>query len=199
MWKAIHSTDLARDMHFGNTYQNELERVDINSLHTQTNLNTVTWYYHRAYDNGRSSDKLRSKYLFETCYSVKKSCQIFTTCSVTITKWLELEDLELLQKMHLLTSSLEDYLPSKKRILSVAVMEKWIRDNDRTLCTASWLSYEKVDREYVSVMKCSVCIRYKHKLVGCRNFSSAFIDGSKTFALPLSKIMLNPTCIKEPC
>lgn len=41
------------------------------------------------------------------------------------------------------------------------------------------LTYEQLNRECVRCLKCSVCIRFRDKLVTCRNYSSAFIDGSQ--------------------
>ena len=51
-------------------------------------------------------------------------------------------------------SSSEDYPPIKKRALAVRTFEKWIRENDKLFNTRTWLVYEKVDREFVSSMKC---------------------------------------------
>ena len=76
-------------------------------------------------------------------------------------------------------SSSEDYPPTKKRALAVRTFEKWIRENDKLFNTHTWLVYEKVDREFVSSMKYKVCVQFKDKLVSCRNFSAAFIEGSR--------------------
>ena len=51
-------------------------------------------------------------------------------------------------------------------------------ENDKDLDTATWLKFEKLDRQTVATLKCSVCIRYEDKLYGCRHFNSAFINGS---------------------
>ena len=77
------------------------------------------------------------------------------------------------------TSSSEDYIPSKKRAMATRTIEKWIQENDKVLNTKTWLTYEKVDHESIASMKCSACIRYKNKLVSCRNFNPGFIDGSR--------------------
>ena len=68
--------------------------------------------------------------------------------------------------------------PPKKRGLRTTTVDKWIVESDKALNTATWLSYEKVNREFVASLKCKVCVQYKDKLFGCRNFSPAFIDGS---------------------
>ena len=33
---------------------------------------------------------------------------------------------------------------SKKRLVSVATVDKWVLDHDKTLNTATWLTYEKL-------------------------------------------------------
>ena len=40
-----------------------------------------------------------------------------------------------------------------------------------------WLSYDKANRDSVSVQKCSVCIRLQDKLRSDKNFNSAYILG----------------------
>ena len=54
-------------------------------------------------------------------------------------------------------------------------VDKWIVDNYKTLNTTTWLKYDKVDREYVATLKCSVCFRFKNKLCSARNYSPAFV------------------------
>ena len=43
----------------------------------------------------------------------------------------------------------------------------------------TWLCYEKADREHVSSLKCSICIRFLEKLLSQKNYNLAFITGSK--------------------
>ena len=71
-----------------------------------------------------------------------------------------------------------DLPPSKKRGLTMKTVDKWIVDNDKTLNTTTWLKYDKVDREYVATLKCSVCFRFNDKLRSARNYNSAFVVGS---------------------
>ena len=73
------------------------------------------------------------------------------------------------------SSSLRSDLQSKKRAVTVATVEKWIVDHDKTFNTATWM---KINRFQVSHLKYSVCERFVDKLRGCRNFSPAFIEGS---------------------
>ena len=71
-----------------------------------------------------------------------------------------------------------DLPPSKKRGLTMKTVDKWIVDNDKTLNTTTWLKYDKVDREYVATLKCSVCFRFNDKLRSARNYNSTFVVGS---------------------
>ena len=71
-----------------------------------------------------------------------------------------------------------DIPPSKKCGLTMKTVDKWIVDNDKTLNTTTWLKYDKVDREYVATLKCSVCFRFNDKLRSARNYNSAFVVGS---------------------
>ena len=66
---------------------------------------------------------------------------------------------------------------SKKRLVSVATVDKWVLDHDKTLNTATWLTYEKFDRHHVALLQCSVCKRFEERIKNSWNFSPAFIDG----------------------
>ena len=61
--------------------------------------------------------------------------------------------------------------PEKKRRVTVKTAEKWIRENDKEHNTATWLEFEKHDRDYIATLKCSVCIRFEEKLRSLRNFT----------------------------
>ena len=52
-------------------------------------------------------------------------------------------------------------------------------ENDKALNTSTWLTFEKLDRDHVAKLKCSVCARFKEKLRGCRNYNPAFVVGTK--------------------
>ena len=55
--------------------------------------------------------------------------------------------------------------PAKKRGISVeTVVQKWITESDREMSTSVWLKYEKADRNYVAMLKCSMCIQFNEKL-----------------------------------
>ena len=76
-------------------------------------------------------------------------------------------------------SSFDDSPPSKKRGVTARTVDKWIAENDRALNTTTWLQYDRVDREYIATLTCSVCIRFQDKLRGTRNYSPAYVEGSK--------------------
>ena len=67
----------------------------------------------------------------------------------------------------------------KKRGVTITTVEKWKRDYDKLLNTCVWLEYDKMDREYVSVLKCKVCKQFSDKIQSARNFNPAFINRSK--------------------
>ena len=69
-------------------------------------------------------------------------------------------------------------MAAKRRMVLTRTVDKWIAENDRTLSTTTWLTYERLNRECVQCLKWSVCIRFRDKLVTCRNYNSAFIEGS---------------------
>jgi len=65
--------------------------------------------------------------------------------------------------------------PRKKRGVTAKTVDKWITENDKTLNMSTWLQYDKADREYVTSLKCSMCIRFQDKLRGARNYNPAYI------------------------
>ena len=67
---------------------------------------------------------------------------------------------------------------SKKRLVSVATVDNWVLDHDKTLNTATWITYEKFDRHHLALLRCSVCKRFEERIKKSRNFSPAFIDGT---------------------
>ena len=69
--------------------------------------------------------------------------------------------------------------PRKKHLVTTTTVNKWIAENDKSLNTTSCLRYDVTDRTYVSSLKCSRCAQFSGQLKGVRNFSPAFIEGSK--------------------
>ena len=68
----------------------------------------------------------------------------------------------------------------KRRLVTASTVEKWKLDNDKTLNTATWLTYQTAhqSRDRVKTITCSVCTRFNGQLRGMRNYSPAFIDGT---------------------
>ena len=55
-----------------------------------------------------------------------------------------------------------------------------IANNDKVLSTSTWLKYDEdtAARGGVVALKCSVCCQFPNKLIGMRNYSAAYIEGS---------------------
>ena len=64
-------------------------------------------------------------------------------------------------------------------------VNKWIRENDKTLSTATWLKFDTdaANRGVVVALRCSVCKQFCDKLVGMRNYNSAYVEGSSNLRL----------------
>ena len=73
--------------------------------------------------------------------------------------------------------------PSVKQAVTIKSVDKWIAESDKQLSTTVWLCYNNADREHVSTLKCSICIQFQEKLCSHKNFSSAFILGSKNLCM----------------
>ena len=71
-----------------------------------------------------------------------------------------------------------DSKPSKKHAISIETVEKWIRENEKTLQMSMWLKYNKGRGGTVLLLKCEPCIRYREKIESCKNYNTAFILGS---------------------
>lgn len=77
-----------------------------------------------------------------------------------------------------------DPLPKKNqasRGVKAITCDKWIAENDADLSTSVWLKYErkKDDRTFVELLTCSVCVQHEEKVSSCKNYSDAFIIGSR--------------------
>ena len=73
----------------------------------------------------------------------------------------------------------DDVPQQKKRKVTVETVQKWIKESDKDFGTSAWLKYEKADREHVATLKCSVCVELNDKLLGMRNYDSAFVVSTK--------------------
>ena len=76
-------------------------------------------------------------------------------------------------------SSIAEVPPSKKRVFTVQTVEKWKLENEKAIGTALWLQHNKAaDRHHVSMLQCSVYVKFEKSIQSCRNFNPAFIHGS---------------------
>jgi hypothetical protein len=64
------------------------------------------------------------------------------------------------------------------RVAKLATVQNWLRDYDKDLQTLSWLQYDSTG-SVVTALKCLTCTRYEDKVRSCKNFSPAFIEGTK--------------------
>jgi len=67
-----------------------------------------------------------------------------------------------------------------KRAVQKSTADRWIAESDKTLNTSVWLTYntDRADRSRVVALKCSICARFRDRLVGRCNYSAAYIEGS---------------------
>ena len=78
------------------------------------------------------------------------------------------------------SSSSSDAIKKQKRQMTVSTFNRWQSQYNREHCTLAWLRCDKdtEDRKMVSTLWCAVCRKYEQFLVGHRNFSKAWIDGT---------------------
>ena len=67
-----------------------------------------------------------------------------------------------------------------KRAVQKSTVDRWMAESDKTLNTSVWLTYDtdRADRSRVVALKCSICARFRDRLMGRRNYSAAYIEGS---------------------
>ena len=39
----------------------------------------------------------------------------------------------------------------------IHMAHKWIAENEKEIATATWLTYERLDRDNVAALKCKIC------------------------------------------
>ena len=63
--------------------------------------------------------------------------------------------------------------PLAKRSFTVSTVHKWIRENNRSMQTMTWLKFKKCenDADHVASLSCSVCQEFDDRLRGLRNYS----------------------------
>ena len=78
------------------------------------------------------------------------------------------------------SSSASEQTP-KKRKVAVATYRKWREDFDKELKTVSWLDCDseiESGKTLVKRLKCSVCTRFRSRIMHRRNFSDRWIVGA---------------------
>ena len=69
--------------------------------------------------------------------------------------------------------------PTKKCAVCQKTVEKWIKENDRSLNTTVWLKFDSDSHDHVDMYSCKVCSQFKDiKLLGMRNYHPAFVEGT---------------------
>ena len=68
-------------------------------------------------------------------------------------------------------SKREQAPPSKKRAIVAKTVEKWKKEYNKELDTATWLCYEMEDHDHVLILNCCVCTQFRQKLEGMRNYN----------------------------
>ena len=73
------------------------------------------------------------------------------------------------------------FVPSEKRALSVSSVQKWIRENDKSMQTMTLLKFNRCEnnvRNHMMSLCCLVFQEFDDRLRGMRNYSAAFIIGA---------------------
>ncbi len=89
--------------------------------------------------------------------------------------------------------------PAKKRGVTARTVDKWIAENDKVLSTATWLTYNKVGREYVATLECSVCINYvpRTSCVALETSIQPLSSAQRNSEPPLSRTVPPGICTNE--
>ena len=72
-------------------------------------------------------------------------------------------------------------IESTKRTVTFSTYQKWRRDFDSELKTVTWMdcATETSDgKTYVTHLKCTICAKYKCRIIGRRNYSDRWITGA---------------------
>jgi hypothetical protein len=71
--------------------------------------------------------------------------------------------------------------PAKRRKVKHETYQKWVRQYDRECQTVTWLDCETAiegGAKLVTKLKCRICAKYKHRIVGRKNFSDKWVSGA---------------------
>ena len=76
-------------------------------------------------------------------------------------------------------------IPPKKRTIQKKTVQKWVSDYEKEYTTSAWLQFETQadDRNHVSLLKCSICARFRDKLISLKNFRDTFIEGTSNIRI----------------
>ena len=79
------------------------------------------------------------------------------------------------------SGSAEDAPDPKKRKVMYSTYQKWRRDFDRDCHTVPWLGCETEmagGKRWVKRLNCTICTKYKERIMGRRNYSERWITGA---------------------
>ena len=86
----------------------------------------------------------------------------------------------------------------KNHAISIETVEKWIRKNEKTLQTTSWLKYDKGRGGTVLSLKCKLCILGIKRRWKVAKFTAQLLSSAqRTFIRQLSKITQDQRCIRR--
>jgi len=80
-------------------------------------------------------------------------------------------------------SKTSDTSAEKKRKVSYSTFQKWQRELDRECKTVSWLdceTYVEGRTKVVRKLKCTVCTKFRSRILSRRNFSDRWISGAES-------------------
>ena len=76
--------------------------------------------------------------------------------------WQQVYSSGLISGCHKRSFSLSTAPASKKYLVSKKTVQKWIRDNDKSLSTLTWLNFEMdAHGDGVSLLRCKICYKFK--------------------------------------
>ncbi len=83
---------------------------------------------------------------------------------------------------------------TKKRVLKLATVKRWINEDLAKDNGSIWMHYEANKQEHVENLYCKICQKYKEQICTMKDFSYAWINGSKNLKLSNAKDHANSKC-----
>ncbi|CAB4004512.1 zinc finger 862-like [Paramuricea clavata] len=74
---------------------------------------------------------------------------------------------------------------TKKRVLKLATVKRWINEDLAKDNGSIWMHYEANKQEHVENLYCKICQKYKEQICTMKDFSYAWINGSKNLKLSI--------------